>query len=166
MANGLESVKLGLLMSMLILLFGIGLGVSFGVNEDGIKGWIDAGIAAHQDKHDSNSSAKIWRFSQRAHFHAMGLGASTLALILAVAMSSMGEWLKQVTSLLIGLGSLYPLSWFTMFLLAPSMGRDEAHHAFLTELWTWVGVGSLLAGLGILFLHVLTGRESGAPVGE
>jgi hypothetical protein len=157
MNNSLDSVKLGVFLVMLTLLFGIGLGVAFGVNEDAIKTYISDGVAAHPEVHDEKSNEKIWRYAQRAHFHATGIAAFSIGLILLVMHSSLGSSMKKVTAILVGLGGLYPLSWFTMFLLSPSIGRSAAHHHFLTEIFTYIGVGGLLLGILILSANLFVG---------
>jgi len=72
-------------------------------------------------------------------------------------LSSLKQKLKTVSSFLVGLGGLYPLSWFTMFLLAPSIGRSAAHSHFMTETFTYIGVGGLLLGLTILCANLFLG---------
>ncbi len=150
MNNEVKKVKTGLFLVMLALLFGIGLGVSFGVAEDSVQSYISDGIASHPDVHDDKSQSKIWRYAQRAHFHATGIAAFSIGLVLLIMMSSLKEKLKKISSILVGLGGLYPLSWFSMFILAPSMGRSAAHHHVITEMFTYVGVGGLLLGIVIL----------------
>lgn len=146
----LDSVRLGLALALLTLLFGIVMGIVFGINEDGVKDYINAGITANPDNHDDKSADKIWRYAQRSHFHATGIGAFTLGLIVLVSLTGMKKRLKQLNATLIGLGGLYALSWFSTFLWAPSMGRDAAHHALVTELLVYVGTGGLLLGLAML----------------
>ena len=150
MNDAIKSVKIGLLMVMLTLVFGIGLGITFGVAEDSLQSYISTGVAAHADLHDDKSSGKIWRYAQRAHFHATGIAAFSLGLVLLIGASSLKTKLKTVAAVLVGLGGLYPLSWFSMFLLSPSIGRDLAHEHIVTEMFTFIGVGSLLLGLAIL----------------
>ena len=157
MLNDIAPVRLGLVLSMLTLLFGIGMGVVFGVNEDGVQDYIKDGIAAHAQLHDQQSQSKIWRYAQRAHFHATGVGGFTLAMILLVGATPMTRRFKAAVSTLIGVGSFYSLAWLSMFLLAPSLGRGAAHDALVTELITKVTVGSLLLGVATLFLHLLFG---------
>ena len=94
---------------------------------------------------------------QRAHFHARAFAAFSLGLLLLVAVSSLTETLKQCAALLIGLGGLYPLSWFTMFLYAPGLGTQAAHSHVLTELLAYMGVGGLLLGLAILLANLFLG---------
>ena len=107
MSNQLTDVKWGLALVLLGLLFGIALGVYFGVNEDAVQAYIANGIAAHPALHDAHSQDKIWRLVQRAHFHATGIGAFSLSLLLLVAMCDLMPMLKKAASTLIGL-SAYP----------------------------------------------------------
>ena len=150
MNNEVKVVKIGLILVMLGLIFGILLGVFFGIAEDSMKSYISEGIASNADVHDDNSFWAIWRYVQRAHFHATGIAAFSIGLILLIIMSTIRKKLKVVSSILISLGGLYPLSWFTMFILAPSIGRDAAHSHIITESFTYIGIGGLLLGIGIL----------------
>ena len=163
MNRELNTVKAGLFLVMLTLIFGIGMGVVFGVNEDSVKSYITEGVAAHPDVHDDQSSNKIWRYAQRAHFHATGIAAFSIGLLLLLMHSSLGSKLKAATAVLVGLGGVYPLAWFSMFVLAPSIGRSAAHHHIVTEMFTYIGVGGLLSGIAILcpnmFLGMFRGRQ-------
>ena len=71
--------------------------------------------------------------------------------------SDMREKLKAASSILIGLSSFYPLSWFTMFLLAPSMGRGPAHEHILTNIFTYISVVGLLLGGLLLSANLFLG---------
>ena len=157
--NIIPPVRIGLLIAIATLAFGVGMGIVFGIFEDAIKDWINAGIAAHPSLHDQASSGKIWRYVQRAHFHAAGIGAFTLILIIITALTDMKDQLKKLTAILISLAGLYPFSWFNMFLLGPELGRSAAHHALSTELFVMIGVGGFLAGLALLVLNLLTGNK-------
>lgn len=157
MNNELNTVRIGLLLVMLTLVFGIGMGVTFGIAEDSIKSYITEGVTAHPDVHDDQSTAKIWRYAQRAHFHATGVAAFSIGLILLLLHSPMQPGLKKVTAILIGLGGLYPLSWLTMFILAPFIGRGAAHSHLVTEMFTYIGVGGLLVGIFILCANLFLG---------
>jgi len=153
----LSYVKPGLALVLAGLLFGIFLGASFGINEGAYQDYIATGVATHPELHDDSSRDRIWRYAQRAHFHATGIAAFSIGLILLVTVSSMKKGLKSMSALLIGLGSCYPLSWFTMFVLAPGMGRGPAHEHVLTGMFTYLGVGGLLAGLFILMANLFLG---------
>jgi len=157
MSKDLGIVKIGLALVLTGLLFGVGLGISFGINESGYKDFIAEGIANHPQLHDGKSNDKIWRYVQRAHFHATGIAAFSLGLIALVIFSGLKAGYKAASSVLIGLSSFYPLSWFTMFLLAPSIGRGPAHEHLLTEAFVYVGVSGLMAGMFLLFANLFLG---------
>ncbi|HIF17174.1 MAG TPA: hypothetical protein EYG50_08710 [Cycloclasticus sp.] len=157
MNDVIKPVKLGLAIVMLSLFSGVGMGVSFGVSEDMYKSYVSDNVAKYPDVHDAKSNSKIWRYAQRAHFHSTGIAVFSLGLVILTMFSSMSVGLKSRTSTLIGLGGLYPLSWYTMFYLAPSIGRNAAHAHIVTETFTYIGVGGLLLGMTILFLNVFFG---------
>ncbi len=138
------------------------MGISFGVNEDIYKSYIAEEIQIHPELHDEKSKDKIWRYAQRAHFHATGVAAFSLGLIILIMLSDMQAKLKTASSFLVGLGSFYPFAWFTMFLLAPTIGRDPAHQHLLTEILTYIGVGGLSLGILMLIANLYFGlfRES------
>jgi hypothetical protein len=160
MINSLANIKIGLALAMIGLLFGIGLGITFGVNEAFFETCVAQGIAAHPQIHDANSPEKIWRYAQRAHFHATGIAAFSIGLLLLVSASSLKQRFKTITAVFIGLGNLYPLAWLTMFVVAPSIGRDAAHAHPVTELLTYTGVGGLLLGIAILLANLFLGLFS------
>ncbi|WP_028535724.1 hypothetical protein [Paludibacterium yongneupense] len=152
----LTPVKIGLGLVILLLLMNIALGAMFGLNEDMFQNFIHAGIAAHPWVFSNPDQAQeiIWRFVQRAHFHAGGIGAFTLGLIILTAISDMSDRRKKVTSILLGLDIFYPLAWYVVYLYAPSVGYEGAHHTILAELFTDIGVGALCLGL-LSLIHVL-----------
>jgi len=153
----MNDIRIGLALVMLCLAFGIGLGVSFGVNEDIYKDRIAELVAANPEVHNESSAGGIWRYAQRAHFHATGIAAFSLGLLLFLLKSDMRAGRKRLTSILIGLGGLYPLAWFNMYLVAPTIGRGPAHDHLLTEIFTWVGVGGLVIGFLMLCANLFLG---------
>ena len=157
MSKELRSVKIGLALVLLGLAFGVAVGILFGVKQDGLKGYVARGIAAHPEIHDRYSQDIIYGFVERAHFHATGIAAFSLGLIVLVIFSGMTTKLKTVSSTCIGLSSCYAFAWFTKFLLAPSIGRDAAHHHFLTEAFASIGIGGLLLGTSFLLANIFLG---------
>ena len=157
MSAELSTVKVGLAIVLVGLFFSIALGISFGVNEDVFKDYVAEGIAAHPEVHDEDSKDKIWRYAQRAHFHAGGVSAFCLGLIILLMFSNLRPKLQSISSILIGLGSFYPLAWLSMFFLAPSIGRDPAHEHILTQLLAYVGVGGILLGSFFLLANLFLG---------
>ncbi len=162
MNNVLGPVKFGLVLVLLSLAFGVGMGVSFGVNEEAFQSHISAGITANPDVHDEKSAGKIWRYAQRAHFHAAGIAAFSLGLVLIIAFSGMKAPAKKLAALLVGLSGFYPLSWFMMYMLSPEIGRHAAHGHILTESFTYIGVGGLLLGFLMIIANLLFGLFSEA----
>ena len=155
--SALTDIKYGLALVMLGLLLGIGLGIAFGIFEDAFKNYVAEGIVNNPLVHDEKSQGKIWRYAQRMHFHSTGIAAFSLGVLILITMSTLKRKLKKTSAVFIGLSSLYPMSWFTMFLLAPSIGRNAAHNHILTEMFTYIGVGGLVLGLGILLLNIFFG---------
>ena len=163
MREELQKVKIGLALVLLSLAFGVGMGISFGVNEDAYKNYIAEQVQAHPQVHDEKSRDKIWRYAQRAHFHATGIAGFSLGLIILVMFSGMKAGLKTVSAILIGLSGFYPLSWLSMFMLAPAIGRDPAHDHFLTEMFSYIGVGGLLVGALMLIANLFLGLFGEQP---
>jgi hypothetical protein len=155
MGFDISDLRVGLVLSMLTLIFGITMGVMFGTNEDGVKQFISDGIASHPAQHDAKSESKIWRYAQRSHFHATGVGGFALVLVLVTGLTSLPRKMKFVAATLIGVGSFYPMAWLSMFLLSLPLGRDGAHHAAITELITYLTVASLSAGILLLMVGLL-----------
>ena len=119
MNKELKGVKLGLALVLFGLLFGVIMGMTFGINEDIFKNYITEGIAANPTVHDAKSPDKIWRYAQRAHFHATGIAAFALGLVFLVMFSDLKPKMKTASSFFLGLSSFYPFAWLTMFVLAP-----------------------------------------------
>lgn len=157
MSVEISNVRAGLAIVLLSLFFGVALGISFGVNEDAYKNYVAEGVAAHPELHDETSEDKIWRYVQRTHFHAGGIAAFCLSLIILVMFSDLSRKLQRISSILIGLGSFYPLAWLSMFFLSPSIGRGPAHEHLLTLLFTYVGVGGILLGSFFLLANLFLG---------
>ena len=157
MSSELSVVRVGLAIVLFGLFFSVALGISFVINEDLYKDYVAEGVAVHPELHNESSKDKIWRYAQRTHFHAGGIAAFCLGLIILVMFSDLSEKLKKTSSILIGLGSFYPFAWLSMFFLSPSIGRGAAHDHILTELFTFIGVGGLLLGSFFLLANLFLG---------
>ncbi|MFQ5609575.1 MAG: hypothetical protein ACE5G3_02175 [Gammaproteobacteria bacterium] len=157
MSAELINVRAGIAIVLLGLFLNVAMGISFGVNEDAYKDYVAEGIAAHPDVHDAKSQDKIWRYAQRTHFHAGGIAAFCLGLIILSMFSGLEARWQKISAVLIGLGSFYPLAWLSMFFLAPSIGRGAAHDHVLTTAFTFVGVGGILLGSAVLLGNLYLG---------
>lgn len=141
----LRPVLPGLFLGTLTLLFGFGLGVTFGLNEDMIKSRLSASAAAapaavYQD--DAAKEAvleKSWVYMQRAHLHAGSLGAVAVALTILLVFLRTGPGLARATSLGLGTGALgYSGFWLWAGFRAPGLGSTGA----AKESLAWLAIPS------------------------
>jgi hypothetical protein len=152
----------GLLFGILTLLFGFGLGVAFGLNEDAIKGRLKASAAAARETvYKSDDAAikpvldKSWTYMQRAHLHAGGLGTNAIALTLLACLLSASPAVTRIIGLALGLGGLgYSVYWMWAGFLAPGLGSTSA----AKESLKWLAMPSsgavVLGTLGVAVLVV------------
>jgi FlaA1/EpsC-like NDP-sugar epimerase len=103
MKVNLSSIKIGLLLVIFTLIFGICMDIGFGINEEYFKDYIAQGIEMHSALHDQKGQSKIWRYAQRSHFHATGIAAFSLGLLLLMLFSNMKRAMVHFVSVLIGL---------------------------------------------------------------
>jgi len=59
MSADISTIKAGLAIVLIGLFFSVGLGISFGVNEDAYQEYVAEGIAAHPGLHNETSADKI-----------------------------------------------------------------------------------------------------------
>lgn len=161
----------GLLLATMTLLFGFGLGVIFGLNEDAIKSRLSASAAAappavyHQDEVAMKAVLeKSWVYMQRAHLHAGSLGSIAVALTLLVVFLGTAPLPARMISLGLGAGGLgYSVFWLWAGFRAPALGSTGA----AKESLSWLAIPSsglvvaATAGVaGLLVLALLTPRRS------
>jgi hypothetical protein len=124
----------GLLLAVITLLFGFGLGIVFGLNEDLIKSRLAAAAAeVHQPVYHGDAAAakpvleKSWTYMQRAHLHAGALGTSAIGLILVLVLLGTGPTLTRIIGIALGVGSLgYSVFWLWAGFRAPGLGGTGA----------------------------------------
>ena len=158
----MKVVRIGILLSLLTLLFGFASGGFFGSSEDQIKDHLKDQAQAVFDtvyKGDSVNMKKVtdksWVYLKRAHFHANGLGAISLAAILLLMFMPGALFIKKLTAILLGLGSLgYSLFWMFAALKAPGLGSTGAAKEALAFL-AIPSTGFCIIGLIAVFLIVL-----------
>jgi hypothetical protein len=130
----LSAVRVGILFAMLSAVYGFGLGAAFGAFEDGIKEhlWAEAEKVrettyAGDEAAMKSVTDKSWTYFKRAHLHANGLSAVSLALILVVASLPVGRRFRSISAAALGLGSLgYAMFWMFVGLRAPGLGSTGA----------------------------------------
>ncbi|MBP9225682.1 MAG: hypothetical protein KBF76_17555 [Verrucomicrobiales bacterium] len=127
----LRAASAGLLLAVFTLLFGQGMGIVFGLNEDLIKSQLKADATAVQTtiyKDDQNVSKavldKSWNYMQRAHLHAGGLGTAAIALIIVLCLIGAPRLATLLISIALGAGGLgYSIFWmWAGFRARPALG--------------------------------------------
>ncbi len=124
----------GLFFATLTLLFGFGLGIVFGANEDAIKSRLkNSGAAVRDTAYRGDDAAlkavldKSWVYMQRAHLHAGALGTTAIALTLVVALLGTSVLWTRVISVGLGAGGLgYSIYWALAGFRAPGLGSTGA----------------------------------------
>ncbi len=163
----------GLLISFLAIVVGTGLGMTFGLYEDQIKDALLADVRAHPQIHEQtpdNFKKQVgdgWRYIQRAHFHAQGLGALGVGIIVVLGLSWVSAPVKKWVALATGVGALlYPFCWLLMGLRIGSMGKQAAHASvdWLAALSIPLFFGGMMLTLLIVFLGWLFPQAMPRPL--
>jgi hypothetical protein len=160
----------GLLFAVLTLLFGFGLGIVFGLNEDAIKSQLKASAVAGKDTVYRGDDAAIkavldksWIYMQRAHLHAGGIGTAALGLIFLVGALGTSAGLTRAIALALGLGGLgYSVYWMWAGFRAPVLGGTGAAKESLKWLAMPTSGAVLLATIAVAVLlagALLKGRD-------
>jgi hypothetical protein len=148
--------------AILTLIGGVFISIIFGANEDYFKDKINEGLKKNEKVNQiqdpiekaavlKTEADKNWRYYQRFHFHATGIGAMIMGVLLFISFLSAPEKLKNITSYLVSFGGfLYPFVWLFAAIYGPEMGRSEAKEAF--AVFGYMG-GVFLLGL-ILSLYM------------
>ena len=152
MVKDLVHLRIGIVLSLITLLFGFGLGGAFGAFEDKIKGSLASSAMVVKDSVYSGDEAemgkvtgKAWTYMKRAHLHANGLGTSSLVLILLLAAVPASTKIRQFVAAALGAGALgYSSFWLFAARRAPALG--STHDA--KESLSWLAVPS--AGLCLI----------------
>lgn len=121
---------------------GVLIAIVFGANEDLFHKRIQAGLAQNQAVQAvadpaakaallKKEAEKNWRYYQRFHFHATGIGAMSVALLLLLFFIEGQDRLRQVASYMVAVGgALYPYVWLFAALYGPMLGRTAAKERF------------------------------------
>ena len=161
----------GLLFAVLTLLFGFGLGLVFGANEDAIKGRLKASALEVRTNvyHDDDAAIKAaldksWVYVQRAHLHAGGLGAAAVGLILVAMLLGGPATLTRAVSLGLGVGGLgYSAFWLLAAFRLPGFGSSAA----AKESLAWLALpsaGAFVAATFALSVMIVAAMRRKLPV--
>ncbi|MGB5892898.1 MAG: hypothetical protein WBG58_01890 [Ignavibacteriaceae bacterium] len=156
-AENLLPVKYGLLFALITLVYGFGLGGTFGTFEENIKEHLKNSaskvLASTYDGDEAKMKKitdKSWVYFKRAHLHANGLGTASVILIILVSFLPISNKVKSINAIFLGVGSLgYSLFWMLAGLKAPGMGST----GLAKESLTWLALPS--SGLCIIGLVMI-----------
>lgn len=144
----LKTLWIGIVLSLLTLLYGFGLGATFGAAEDKIKGFLKSSALEVFDtiyKNDSEKMSKItdksWTYFKRAHLHANGMGTAALAMIILLSFLDRFNTVRVVTSIAVGIGGIgYSSFWMFAGIKAPGLGSI----GLAKESLAWLAVPSVI----------------------
>lgn len=130
----LRAAAAGMILAILTILFGQGMGIVFGLNEDSIKSRLKNDAAAvHETVYQNDAIAaktvvdKSWTYMKRAHLHAGGMGTTAVALISVLCLVGAHRKLAALISLALGAGGLgYSIFWMWAGFRAPGLGSTGA----------------------------------------
>lgn len=134
LTSNLRAASLGLALAVLTLLFGQGMGIVFGLNEDAIKSRLSASAAEVREMvYKSDDAAikavldKSWTYMKRAHLHADGIGTTALALILVLCLLGASQRVTVAIGVGLGAGGFgYSIFWMWAGFRAPALGGTAA----------------------------------------
>lgn len=154
--------RIPFVIALLTLIGGVFISILFGFNEEYFKNKINEGLsknekisliqdAVEKDAVLKSESDKNWRYYQRFHFHATGIGSIMMGVLLFISFSSAPERLKNITSYAVSIGGfLYPFVWLFAAIYGPELGRAVAKEKY--AIFGYMG-GLFLIGL-LLSLYI------------
>lgn len=154
--------KIPFYLAILSMVGGVFIAILFGINEEMFINRIHAGLERNvkiqQIQSPEEKAAKIgtetdknWRYYQRFHFHATGIGAMMMGLLLFIYSLNGPRRSLNVAAYLISVGGFfYPFVWLFAAIYGPEMGRAEAKEAF--AVLGYMGGLFLLGGIWTLVL--------------
>ncbi len=156
----IRPVVFGLLFSFGTILVGEVAGLAFSRYSAKIKESYKAEVKSHkrdvflQEKEIKKTISKTWLYTKRFHYHAMGLGAISLVIILALMVTWVSASIKKALSLGLGVGALLiPSGWFLTALKASYMGADAAKKSLEALILFCVGLHTLsIAAVFVIYI--------------
>lgn len=155
-------IKYGVTVAMLAILFGGGLGVTFGCCEHEIKDHLRSSAkAVLEDKYQGKPERakkvtdKAWVYFKRAHLHSQTMGVISIVFSLLAAGMRFRPKYQLGISVLSGLGALgYGVFWLLAALLAPGMGSTGAAKEAIGIIAQLSGASFIIAGAGLFAMLV------------
>ncbi|HEY0864211.1 MAG TPA: hypothetical protein VGD97_08910 [Lacunisphaera sp.] len=159
----LRTALAGMLLALLTILYGQGMGIAFGVNEQAIKNQLKTSATAVREtvyKGDDAAMKAVldnsWNYMKRAHLHAGGMGTTALALMVTVALLGTARITTLLLGLALGAGGLgYSVYWMWAGFRAPGLGSTTAAKESLKWLAMPASGVFVLATLAVFALLVI-----------
>lgn len=128
--DSFRNIRLGILFSLLTLLYGFGLVVSFGVFEQDIKEiFTNKAEYVLQSTYQGDEAkmnagiSQAWNQLNNSRLHAFSLGTASLSLCILLAFLSINDNMKALVGFLLGAGALgYALFWLWVSIRLPAAG--------------------------------------------
>ncbi len=151
-------------MAILSMAGGVFIAILFGVNEefflDRIKVGLEKNVKVQAITSPEEKATKIksetdknWRYYQRYHFHATGIGAMMMGMLLFLSQLKLSPKSFYPPAYLLAVGGLlYPFVWLFAGIYGPEMGRSEAKEAF--AIFGYMGGLFLVGSLWTLVLSL------------
>ncbi|MFQ5445282.1 MAG: hypothetical protein ACE5EK_11790 [Nitrospinales bacterium] len=165
-------IKYGVALSLVAILFGGVLGLSFGCCEDFIKSSLEEQtkpVLSEKYKGDPEAAKKVveksWVYLKRAHFHSQTMGIISIVFSIIIAWLGFNPKIQMGVSLLGGFGSLgYGIFWFLGATLAPGMGSTGAVKESIALVAQASGGAFFIAGVSVftLLIHKLFVQKKSA----
>lgn len=169
---GLHAALVGMTFALLTIMYGQGMGIFFGVNEDAIKHQLkSSAMEVRETVYKGNDAAlktvldNSWNYMKRAHLHAGGMGTTAFALMIALGLLGTSRRVTLILGLALGGGGLgYSLYWMFAGFRAPGLGSTGAAKESLKWLAMPTSGMFVLATLTVLVL--LVGALRSRPASE
>jgi len=158
-------LKIGMLLSLLTIVFGFAVGVMFAEFEDAVHEHLTANAeAVLQTAYNGDADAVApsirgsMTYLKRAHIHANGLGFGTAFLIVFLLAFFPTGKVRDISGLLLGVGGLgYSTYWAITAWVGPGVGGPRA----AKEVTGWYGQGTAaLYFIGLALLIYLFAQAS------
>jgi hypothetical protein len=157
--------KIPFFLALLSMIGGVFIAILFGVNEEMFIRKIEAGLEknvkiqqildpSEKESKIKSETEKNWRYYQRFHFHATGIGAMMIGILLLLLQLNISAKAFYFPAYLVSIGGfLYPFVWLFAALYGPEMGRSEAKEAF--AIFGYMGGVFLVGGVWASILLAL-----------
>ncbi len=151
-------------LALLAMIGGVFIAILFATQEEKFQSKIAAGLEKNEKIQKivdptekaakiKSESEKNWRYYQRYHFHATGIGAMMIGILLFLARLEAPKNFVTIASYMVAIGGfLYPFVWLFAGMYGPEMGRSEAKEAF--AIFGYMGGVFLVGGLLSMILSL------------